>query len=70
MRFQLNCGNLDDAGLSMFDISVDTYQGNVQLREFVDSQDDIERAAQIVQRVQGVRTVETICSLKAPDYPD
>ncbi|CAA9892347.1 Osmotically-inducible protein Y (fragment) [Candidatus Methylobacter favarea] len=57
---------IDDPKLSAFEINVDTYQGNVQLSGFVDSQDEINRAAGIAQKVEGVKSVTNNLQLKKP----
>ena len=48
-----------DAGLgSASAINVNTYRGVVQLSGFVDSQDKIKRAEEVVRSVEGVQRVE------------
>lgn len=54
----------DDDKLSAFDIKVETYKGNVQLSGFVNSHDEITSAAEIAQKVEGVKSVKTDLQLK------
>jgi osmotically-inducible protein OsmY len=56
---------VNDARLSAFDINVETNQGVVQLNGFVDSQADINEAAEVAQRVEGVKSVENNLQLKS-----
>lgn len=46
------------------DINVDTFKGTVQLTGFVDSRDDVRRAEEIAEGVEGVRTVQNDLRLK------
>ncbi len=46
-----------DEVTSGFQIGVDTYQGQVQLNGFVDSQEEKDRAGEIARDVQGVERV-------------
>ena len=55
---------LEEPGLESFDISVETFKGNVQLSGFVDSQADIDKATEVVQKVEGVKSVENDLKLK------
>ncbi|MFA5985665.1 MAG: BON domain-containing protein [Methylococcaceae bacterium] len=48
---------LADAGLKVFQISVETFKGVVQLSGFVDSQTTINKAVEITRKVKGVKTV-------------
>jgi osmotically-inducible protein OsmY len=57
---------IDDPKLSAFAITVDTYKGNVQLSGFVDSQEDINRAAEVAREIQGVKSVKNNLQLKNP----
>ncbi|MGD0020772.1 MAG: BON domain-containing protein [Smithellaceae bacterium] len=47
-----------DDFLKSFQISVETYQGTVQLSGFVNSQKAVDKANEIVRRVQGVKSVK------------
>jgi len=47
-----------DDFLKSFQISVETYQGTVQLSGFVNSQMAVNRAEEIVRRVQGVKSIK------------
>jgi osmotically-inducible protein OsmY len=58
---------VNDARLSAFDISVETNRGVVQLNGFVDSQADINEAAEVAQRVEGVKSVENNLQLKSEE---
>ena len=53
-----------DAGLKVFQISVETYKGVVQLSGFVDSQKTKEHAEKIARSVQGVVSVKNNLILK------
>lgn len=46
------------------DVKVETFKGNVQLSGFVDSQSEIDRAAQIAGKVPGVKSVRNDLRLK------
>jgi osmotically-inducible protein OsmY len=46
-----------DSTLKMFQIHVETYRGEVQLSGFVNDQQSVEKAAEIANRVKGVRSV-------------
>lgn len=52
--------------LSVFDINVETQQGVVQLNGFVDSQENINAATEVAQRVEGVKSVKNNLQLKNP----
>lgn len=54
-----------DLRLKGFNISVETYQGTVQLSGFVDSKEQVERAAQIAASVEGVATVKNSLIVKS-----
>jgi len=41
-----------------YNINVNSYRGVVQLNGFVESQDKIQRAAEVAREVEGVRSVE------------
>ena len=47
-----------DDFLKSFQISVETYRGVVQLSGFVNSQQTVDKAAQIARSVQGVKSVK------------
>ena len=47
----------EDDFLKSFKISVETYKGTVQLSGFVNSQQAVDKAGQIVRGVKGVRSV-------------
>jgi len=48
----------NDDFFKSFQISVETYKGVVQLSGFVNSQDAVRKAGQIVRSVQGVKSVK------------
>lgn len=54
----------NEPGLESADINVETNQGNVQLSGFVESRDDITRAVEVAQRIEGVRAVKNDMRLK------
>ena len=47
-----------DDFLKSFQIGVETYQGTVQLSGFVNSQKAVDKAAEIVKSVKGVKSVK------------
>jgi osmotically-inducible protein OsmY len=47
-----------DDFLKSFQISVETYQGTVQLSGFVNSQNAVDKAGQIARGVKGVKSVK------------
>jgi hypothetical protein len=47
-----------DSLLKAFQISVETFKSTVQLSGFVNSQQDVDRATEIANNVQGVRSVK------------
>ena len=47
-----------DDFLKSFQISVETYQGTVQLSGFVNSQKAVDRAGEIVRSVKGVKSIK------------
>ena len=49
---------LDDPGLKVFDISVETFKDVVQLSGFVNSTEIRNRATVVASRVSGVRSVK------------
>jgi hypothetical protein len=53
-----------DALVSLFQISVETYKGIVQLSGFVDTREHAEHAAAIAQKVKGVREVKNSLIVK------
>lgn len=56
---------LKDLRLKGFNISVETYQGTVQLSGFVDSKEQAEQAARIAASVEGVATVKNSLIVKS-----
>lgn len=54
----------NDASLKSAEINVETFKGVVQLSGFVNSAADIQRAAQLVQGISGVRSVRNDMRLK------
>lgn len=50
--------------LKSFEINVETFKGAVQLSGFVNSQADIDKAVEIVQKVKGVKSVKNDMQLK------
>ena len=48
----------DDDFFKSFQISVETYKGIVQLSGFVDSQQAVNKAGEIVRSVQGVKSLK------------
>jgi osmotically-inducible protein OsmY len=55
---------LADPDIKSFDIAVETRKGEVQLSGFVDSQEQIDQAIAIVQKVDGVTSVGNAMSIK------
>ena len=47
-----------DAFLKSFQISTETYQGTVQLSGFVNSQQAVDKAGEIVRSVKGVKSIK------------
>ena len=47
-----------DAFLKSFQISVETYQGTVQLSGFVNSQKAVDKAGEITKSVKGVKSIK------------
>jgi len=54
----------DDPNLRVTEISVETFDGVVQLSGFVSSQTEINRAVQVVRNVNGVKSVRNDMRLK------
>ncbi|WP_019568824.1 BON domain-containing protein [Thioalkalivibrio sp. ALMg13-2] len=54
----------NEPSLSGFEVSVETYEGRVQLSGFVSSQEDINKAVEIARGVEGVRSVDNDMQLK------
>ena len=54
----------NDGFTKSFQITVETYKGNVQLSGFVDSQKAIDRAGEIASGVKGVKTVKNTLNVK------
>jgi osmotically-inducible protein OsmY len=48
----------EDDFLKSFQISVETYQGTVQLSGFVNSQQAVDKAAEITRSVKGVKSLK------------
>jgi osmotically-inducible protein OsmY len=55
---------LDDPSLKVFDISVETFKGVVQLSGFVNSAEIRSRAAVVASRVSGVKSVKNSLIVK------
>ena len=55
---------LDEPTLKSFEIKVKTFKGVVQLSGFVSSQANIDKAVEIVQQIEGVKSVENDMKLK------
>lgn len=53
-----------DKLVSLFQISVGTYRGVVQLGGFVDTQEQVDRASALAQKVKGVREVKNNLMVK------
>ena len=49
-----------DDFFNSFEISVETYQGTVQLSGFVNSQKAVDKAGEIVRSVKGVKSIKMI----------
>ena len=49
---------LDESSLKLFQISVKTYQGVVELSGFVDSAQKVKKAGEVAGRVGGVKEVK------------
>lgn len=56
----------NEPGLDSAEITVETYQGTVQLSGFVESQNDINRAVQVARQVEGVKSVKNDMRVKSP----
>ena len=50
--------------LKSLEINVETFKGVVQLSGFVNSQADIDKAVEIVQQIEGVKSVKNDMKLK------
>ena len=50
--------------LKSLEINVETFKGVVQLSGFVNSQADIDKAVEIVQKIKGVKSVKNDMKLK------
>jgi osmotically-inducible protein OsmY len=55
---------LAEKGIPSLSISVDTYEGKVQLTGFVGSPDLVSKAGRVTAGVNGVRTVDNNISVK------
>ena len=53
-----------DDFLKSFEISIETYNGTVQLSGFVDSQKAIDKAGEIARGVKGVKSVKNNLNVK------
>ena len=54
----------EDDFLKSFQISVETYQGTVQLSGFVDSQKAVDKAVELVRSVKGVKSIKNSLIVK------
>ena len=54
----------EDDFLKSFQISVETFKGEVQLSGFVDSQKAVDKAVEIARSVQGVKSVKNNLNVK------
>ena len=54
----------EDDFLKSFQISVETYQGTVQLSGFVNSQKAVDKAGEITRSVQGVKSLKNSLIVK------
>ncbi|MCK9365089.1 MAG: BON domain-containing protein [Syntrophales bacterium] len=54
----------NDDFLKSFQISVETYQGTVQLSGFVNSQKAVDKAGQITRSVKGVKSLKNSLTVK------
>jgi osmotically-inducible protein OsmY len=48
----------NEPSLKVFQISVETYKGIVQLSGFVDSQQAVDKVGEIVKSVKGVKSIK------------
>ena len=55
----------NEPGLDSGEITVETYQGVVQLSGFVESKNDINRAVEVARQVEGVKSVKNDMQLKS-----
>ena len=55
---------LDEPGLKVSEINVETFKGVVQLSGFVSSRDDIKSAVRVASAVSGVKSVKNDMQLK------
>ncbi|MBN1829901.1 MAG: BON domain-containing protein [Deltaproteobacteria bacterium] len=53
-----------DDFLKSFQISVETYKGNVQMSGFVNSQQAVDKAGEIARNVKGVKSVKNSLIVK------
>jgi len=56
---KINALLLTHSGVSVIDIDVDTYRGEVQLHGKVETADGARKAVELAQSVKGVKTVES-----------
>jgi osmotically-inducible protein OsmY len=54
----------DDPALKTFQISVETFKGEVQLSGFVDSEQIVRKAGEVAGKVAGVRSVRNNLAVK------
>ena len=55
---------LNEPGLKVAEINVETFKGVVQLSGFVNSRDDIDKAVKVARAVSGVKSVTNSMQLK------
>ena len=55
---------LDEKELKSSEVNVETFKGVVQLSGFVNSQSDINRAANVVRNIKGVKSVKNDMRVK------
>ena len=55
---------LDEPSLKVFEISVETFKGEVRLSGFVDSEQRVRKAGEVAGKVAGVRSVRNNLAVK------
>ena len=55
---------LNEPNLKSLEINVETFKGVVQSSGFVNSQDDIDKAVEVTQKIKGVKSVKNDMQLK------
>ena len=55
---------LEDPGLKVFQINVETFKGEVQLSGFVESAQSVNKAGEVARGVGGVKSVKNILIVK------